>query len=113
MDRPSRLSLPLLSMLYIKIPKYNELNSEEKLLYHNDEDEYNRRARKGGQILFFAQSEKGETWVPLVEKAFAKLHGDYASLSGGFTGEGIEDMTGFVILPYVRYSPRQLIEVIS
>ena len=32
---------------------------------------------------------------PLFEKAFAKLHGDYASLHGGFTNEAIEDLTGY------------------
>ena len=33
---------------------------------------------------------------PLMEKAYAKFHGDYASISGGFTSEAIEDLTGSV-----------------
>jgi Calpain family cysteine protease len=37
--------------------------------------------------LYYAQSaDPNETWVPLMEKAFAKAHGDYGSISGGSVG---------------------------
>ncbi|KAJ1488535.1 hypothetical protein T484DRAFT_1616299, partial [Baffinella frigidus] len=33
-------------------------------------------------------------WVPLVEKAYAKLHGSYHSISGGHVAEAMLDLTG-------------------
>ena len=51
----------------------------------------------GSRALYFAQcSDPNETWLPLLEKAFAKAHGDYSAINGGFVGEGIEDLTGGV-----------------
>jgi len=46
--------------------------------------------------LQFARSGRGETWVPLIEKAYAKLHGNYQYLNEGEECEAIEDLTGCV-----------------
>lgn len=84
-------------MLYTSVPKYEELTAAEKELYHDDKVKFNNSARKGGKTLYFAKSgTTGETWVPLIEKAYAKLHGDYVSLSGGKASEAVEDITGGV-----------------
>ncbi|KAJ7607933.1 hypothetical protein FB45DRAFT_1039995 [Roridomyces roridus] len=81
----------------IEIYLFEELTEAEKALYHRDKDLFNKSARTGGKSLYFARSEtEGETWVPLFEKAYAKLHGDYASISGGYSCEAIEDLTGGV-----------------
>ncbi|KAF8318702.1 cysteine proteinase [Clavulina sp. PMI_390] len=86
-----------LSLLYTSIPKYEELTPKEKNLYHANKEKYNKNARLGSKSLYFAKSgTENETWVPLLEKAYAKLHGDYASLNGGRAGECIEDLTGGV-----------------
>ncbi|CAK5267434.1 unnamed protein product [Mycena citricolor] len=82
-------------LLYTAIPKFEELNNAEQTLYHNDKKLYETSARKGGKTLYFARSgTENETWVPLVEKAYAKLHGDYLSIDGGFSCDAIEDLTG-------------------
>jgi hypothetical protein len=61
------------------------------------EEEYRTVMQTGSRALYFAQcSDPNETWLPLLEKAFAKAHGDYWALESGFVGEGIEDLTGGV-----------------
>ncbi|KAF9529606.1 hypothetical protein CPB83DRAFT_893410 [Crepidotus variabilis] len=73
-------------LLYRVVPKWEELHFAEQQLYHGDKDAYNKSARQGGKSLYFAKSgTAGETWVPLIEKAYAKLHGNCSHLDGGQT----------------------------
>jgi len=46
-----------------------------------------------------------EFWVPLMEKAYAKLHGCYQSLVGGSMAQGMVDLTGGVSEKYNLKAP--------
>lgn len=46
-----------------------------------------------------------EFWVPLIEKAYAKLHKKYEILNGGKMGEGMVDISGGVSEKYNLKSP--------
>lgn len=61
----------------------------------NSDEAYRRVYQSNSSALYFAQcAHPQETWLPLLEKCYAKAHGDYACIEGGFGGEGIEDLTG-------------------
>lgn len=61
----------------------------------NPEEAYRRVYQSNSSALYFAQCQDPQkTWLPLLEKCYAKAHGDFASIEGGFGGEGIEDLTG-------------------
>ncbi|KAI1642724.1 cysteine proteinase [Daldinia loculata] len=87
--------------LFLTKPDFDE-SFLERILWEdreriNSEEQYRKAYQSGSGALYFAQCEhENETWLPLLEKAYAKAHGDYASIEGGFTGEGIEDLTGGV-----------------
>ncbi|KAF8799640.1 hypothetical protein BYT27DRAFT_7263729 [Phlegmacium glaucopus] len=93
------------SQLLWGLPKFESLTAEEQELYNDDRDEYNLAAWKGIKGLHFTKSgTKGQTWVPLIEKAYAKLHGNYESMTGGYSAQAIEDFTGL----YRKLNPTSL-----
>ncbi|KAJ4326941.1 hypothetical protein N0V84_002666 [Fusarium piperis] len=84
--------------LYLKEKDYGQTHET-----YDATGEHERRHRRekqtGSDALAFAQCEDAnETWFPLLEKAaqFAKVHGDYEALDGGFSGLAVEDLTGGV-----------------
>ncbi|KAI5814597.1 hypothetical protein BZA77DRAFT_356388 [Pyronema omphalodes] len=86
--------------LYLDRNRYDDVTNLQEItisrIWKNEED-YEKNFFKGSEALYFAASvDKNETWVPLLEKAYAKFHCDYSALYGGFTGEAVEDLTGGV-----------------
>jgi hypothetical protein len=45
--------------------------------------------------LLFTRTNGREIWVILLEKAWAKVNGGYINISGGFTSESLNTLTGF------------------
>ncbi|KAL8393228.1 hypothetical protein RB595_003137 [Gaeumannomyces hyphopodioides] len=88
--------------LYLTKPDYDD-GYLERILFEDrergadSEQVYKSIYQSNSGALYFAQCENpNETWLPLLEKAFAKAHNDYESIEGGFTGEALEDLTGGV-----------------
>ena len=71
-------------------------DKKEGMALKHDEEKLLSQLQRGGEALYFSHCKSNETWLPLIEKAYAKAHGDYYVIEGGFASEGIEDLTGGV-----------------
>ena len=49
-----------------------------------------------GEMLYSRCTNRNELWVPIIEKAYAKLFGCYQALEIGNIDDAIADMTGYV-----------------
>jgi hypothetical protein len=82
--------------LYISVPDYDDCVDKRRMAWdasHSQLDPEVSRAmwketfQSNSDALYFAScSHPQETWVPLIEKAFAKAHGDYEAINGGWPG---------------------------
>ena len=91
-ERPS-----LVKRLFIT-QEYNEFGYYKLRICKNGDwvevivDDYIPCYYNAGPI--FAHSKGDELWVLLLEKAYAKLHGNYYSLKSGYSYHGMIDLTG-------------------
>ena len=52
------------------------------------------KSYKGPELIFGKCFDRAEFWVPLIEKAYGKLHGAYQMLQSGQLDDALNDFTG-------------------
>lgn len=82
--------------LYLKTPDYDDCNDERRSAWDRSHDRldpavsrrmFRETFQTNSDALYYAScAHPDETWVPLLEKAFAKAHGDFKAIDGGWPG---------------------------
>eukprot|EP00757_Euglenozoa_sp_SAG-D1_P014139 gene14139-4148_t len=54
------------------------------------------------------KEEPDELWVAVLEKAYAKIHGEYACIVGGDCGKGLTDLSGFPSFSFQLPNPNEI-----
>ena len=82
--------------LYLSAPDYDDCDDARRSTWDGahfrmdpdlSREEYRKTYQRNSDALFYGScADPNETWVPLIEKAFAKAHGDYKAISGGWPG---------------------------
>lgn len=90
--------------------------------YYNEEGVYRVRLCKNGEWqsvtvddyfpcyvnglpIFSHSRDENELWILILEKAYAKIHGSYLALRGGYAVEGFQDLTGCPTTHYDLINP--------
>ena len=79
--------------LYLRTAEYDILGKRERATWEDNRvhldavEDYRKCFQTNSRALVYAHSSHpDETWVPLLEKAYAKAHGDYISITSGVFG---------------------------
>jgi hypothetical protein len=79
--------------LYLRTADYEALSDGQRNAWEDNRvrmdavEQYRKFNQTNSIALVYAHSaHPDETWVPLLEKAFAKAHGDYEAITGGSIG---------------------------
>ena len=69
---------------------------DDEMLFYNGVDS------AGAKMLYFTSADTTNTamWAPLIEKAWAKIKGNYITVDGGFLVEGVRALTGVPAFTY-------------
>ena len=71
------------------------INPDENNCKLVDSDDSQGTKSKEITSLYFGRNTKGKgIWVPLLEKAYAKVYNSYGAITGGDIGEALRDLTG-------------------
>ncbi|KAF2185742.1 cysteine proteinase [Zopfia rhizophila CBS 207.26] len=88
--------------LYLERPEFSNGPAQELSITTKtriSESEYQKLALTGSRALYFAaSSNENETAIPLLEKAYARSHGDYGAIQDLYIGDVLEDFTGGVTM---------------